>query len=267
MKLKLDRPLAFIDIEASGLDTQLDKIIELSITKLFPNGERENRTWRFNPGIHIPEKSTEIHGIRDEDVANEKSFEFYAGDINFLLSDSDIAGFNSNRFDVPILYAELSRAGFDYDYISAHMLDVGNLFKIQEPRTLEAAVRFYLGREHEGSHGAKSDTDATLDVFLAQVEKYPDLPQTIEELSIYTNYGNRFLDLSGKFSFDESGDYIFTFGKPKGEKVKNDMGFLNWILSKDFTPDTLEMARKIRDEILYSPVKKETNDWNLFNEE
>lgn len=250
MKLNLKRPLAFIDIESTGLNVEEDRIIELSVCKFFPDGSIEKRTRRFNPDINIPFESTEIHGITNEDVKDLPNFAYTANGLLKLLAGCDIAGFNSNRFDVPMLYFEFQRADILWDYKAFKMIDVGNIFKIQEPRTLEAAVKFYCNREHEKAHSAEADTIATVDVFLAQLEKY-ELPEDIEELAIYSNHGNKMLDLSGKFVYDKDGDIIFNFGPHRKKKVKDELSFVAWMTTKDFNVDTKDICHSILEEFNY----------------
>ncbi len=245
MKLKLERPLAFIDIEATGLNVETDRIVELSVCKLFPDGTREVKTRRFNPEMPIPAKSTEIHGITDDDVKDLPNFAYTAKGLFKLLDGCDIAGFASNLFDVPMLYFEFLRVGIEWDYTHFYMIDAGNIFKIQEARTLEAAVKFYTGKDHQNAHSAEADTLATVDVFLAQLERYEDLPNELGELALYSNYGNKILDISGKFTYDDKGDIVFNFGTHRTKKVTDELGFVQWMTTKDFAPDTLKICHEI----------------------
>lgn len=250
MILELTRPLCFIDIESTGLNRETDRIVELSICKLDPSGEKTVKTRRFNPTIPISVGSTDVHGIKDEDVINEPTFSKLAASLFFFIENCDMAGFGSNHFDIPMLYNEFMRAGITWDYSTVNMVDVGNIFKIQEPRDLTASLSFYCDQEHSGAHGANADVMATLSVFGAQLNKYPELPKTIEELAVFSNYGNKILDLSGKFTYNESGDIIFNFGPKRGEKASDHVDFLYWMISKDFAPDTL----KICSDLINNPV-------------
>lgn len=243
--LQLTRPLAFIDIESTGLDREKDRIIELAICIMTPGLLLQSYDFRFNPGIAIPAEATAIHGISDADVSDLQSFKDFAGRIHELVCECDIAGFNSNAFDVPMLYFEFLRAGITWDYSKCRMIDVGNIFKIREQRTLSAAVKFYTGKDHEDAHGAESDALATVEVLKAQIAKYPDLPTTVDELALYSNFGKKMLDVSGKFSEDADGDIILNFGPNRGKKAKDNIGFLEWMLSKNFPPDTLKIAASI----------------------
>lgn len=249
MKLKLKRPLCFIDIEGTGVNPETDRIVELSVTKLFPDGTRENKTRRFNPQIEIPVGAIEIHGITNEMVVNEKPFSYTAKGLLKFLDDCDIAGFASNRYDVPILFNEFIRAGEYWDYTKFKMIDAGVIFKREEPRTLEAAVQFYCNKELVGAHGAEADVNATVDVLLAQIEKYEELPCTIDELALYSNYDKPILDLSGKFTMDDDKNMIFNFGPYKGKRVIDELSFVNWMTTKDFAPDTLNICYEILERV------------------
>ena len=245
MKLQLTRPLIFLDIEATGIDRENDRIVELSVTKIMPDGTMETKTRRLNPEMPIPAGATEIHGIKDEDVANEKTFKEIAKSLLAYFEGCDIAGFGSNYFDVPMLYNEWLRAGIEWDYTKVNLIDAGNLFKIKEERTLSAAVKFYCNKDHEGAHGAEADTAATIDVFAAQMERYEDLPTTVEEMALVTNYGKKILDLSGKFSYNDAGEIIFNF-KYKGERAIDHMDFIDWMYYKaNFPPDTRRVCAQL----------------------
>lgn len=245
MKLKLERPLIFLDIESTGVDRENDRIIELCLCKVHIDGSKEIKTNRYNPSIPIPPVTTEIHGIKDEDVADKPFFKQHAKGIIDFITNCDLAGFNSNAFDIPMLYNELQRAGLTLDYKSIRMIDVGNIFKIREARTLGAAVKFYCGLDHSDAHSAEADILATVNVFEAQLEKYEDLPTDISELALYSNYGNPVLDLSGKFT-SKDGIVLLNFGKYKGQPAADHLDFLDWMVNKaSFPPDTYEIAHSI----------------------
>jgi len=247
MKLILTRPLAFFDLEATGLDTANDRIVEIAITKLMPDGSRESKCRRLNPGIPIPASSTAIHGITDADVADCSTFNEVSLSLYEYISDCDIAGFNSNSFDLPMLYFHFQRAGILWDYKSFAKIDVGNIFKRREERTLSAGLKFYTGKTLENAHTADADTEATVDIFLAQIERYDDLPLDLPTLERYSNYDRGFLDLSGKFSENENGDIILNFGKHKGEKAVEHIDFLEWMIRADFPSDTYAICTEIID--------------------
>ncbi|TAN17210.1 MAG: 3'-5' exonuclease [Chitinophagaceae bacterium] len=243
--IQLESPVCFLDLETTGTDIEHDRIVEFAICKLYPGGERQTECKRVNPWVPIPEAATAVHGITNEMVKDEPSFAEYAPAILKFISGCDLGGFNSNSFDFPMLYNEFIRAGIQWDYSNARFIDVGNLFKIKEPRTLGAAVKFYLGKELEDAHSAQKDIEATADVFLAQFSRYEDLPADLAELDMFTNYGKKRLDLSGKFTLNEKGDVIFNFGSHKGE-IAADERYLDWMVNKaKFSPDTTAIARRL----------------------
>lgn len=250
MKMQLTRPIAFLDLETTGTDVEKDRIVEIAVCKFEPSSGQYATTRRLiNPTIPIPAGASEVHGIKDEDVANEPTFKQIAKGLLALLDGCDIAGFNSNRFDVPLLFNEFHRAGLFWDYKQFLMIDVGNLFKIKHPRTLSDAVRIYLGREMENAHSAEADIEATLDVFLAQIEKHENdegFPQTLEELALYTNFDKKVIDLGGKFTYNNEGEIILTIGEHKDKPARNHLGFLQWMVDKaNFSADTKAVARQI----------------------
>jgi len=246
MKIQLQRPIAFIDIEATGADREKDRIVEISICKLLPTLERNVLTMRINPGIAIPADVVAIHGITWDDVKNEPKFSEVAGALFDFLAGCDVGGFNSNAFDIPMLFNEFSRAGLYWDYTQFLMVDVGNLFKIKEPRTLTAAYRFYCGRDLEGAHGAQADIFATVDVYMEMLKRYDDLPDTLEELALVTNYNKPILDLSGKFYLRDDGQIAINFGKHRDQPAKDHLDFISWMLYKaDFPKDTQNVCRRL----------------------
>lgn len=243
------RPITFLDIESTGVDKENDRIIELAVVKLLPTGERESKVVLLNPEIPIPPKATEIHHITDEMVKDKPTFRQIAKALYAFLEGSDLGGYNSNIFDIPLLFNEFNRAGIYFDYQDRNFIDVGNIFKIQETRTLSAAVKFYLNREHKDAHGALPDIEATIEVFFAQLRKYEEVPKTAEELHLFCNYGKPLLDLSGKFTSNEEGEIVFNFGKHRGEKAKDYPDFLRWMMGKDFNQDTMEIVRNLLFEV------------------
>ncbi|WP_448104691.1 exonuclease domain-containing protein [Pedobacter panaciterrae] len=245
MKLKLTRPLAFFDIEATGLKTDTDRIIELAFVKVHPDYTLESKTWLINPQIPIPAKSTAIHGITDQDVADCPIFRQVAEEIWLFISNCDFAGYNAIRFDVPMLFFEFLRIGKYWDYSQFSIVDPGNIFKRKEERTLAAAVKFFCGYDLENAHSAEADINATVDVLLGQFDMYPDLPTDLKALSLYSNHDKEILDLSGKFTLDDDGDIVFNFGQYKGNKAKHDLGYVSWMYSKDFAPDTMKICEKL----------------------
>ena len=182
MKLKLERPLVFFDLETTGVNIGTDRIVEISYYKVFPNGNAEGKTLRVNPGMHIPEEASAVHGIYDEDVKDCPRFEQIAPEIAQVIADSDLAGYNSNFFDVPLLAEELLRAKVQVDLKAKKLVDAFQIFRKNEPRNLTAAYKFYCNKDLEGAHSANADTMATYEVLLAQLERYDDLPATVGEL-------------------------------------------------------------------------------------
>ena len=191
MKLKLEKPIVFFDLETTGINIGTDKIVEISILKVFPNGNKESKTWLVNPEIEIPKEASDIHGITNEQVVAEPTFKELAPQISELIDGCDLAGFNSNRFDIPLLAEELMRAGIDFDMNNRKAIDVQVIFHKKEQRTLSAGYQFYCGKELEGAHGAEADTNATYEILLAQLEKYEDIGTSVDELSEFSTHGKR----------------------------------------------------------------------------
>lgn len=249
MELKLNRPICFFDLETTGIDVARDRIVEISVCKVHPNGNEEVRTWLVNPGRPIPKAVSDIHGITDEKVKDEPTFDKLAPTIYEMIKDSDLAGYNSNRFDIPMLAEELLRAGIDFDMGNRVAVDVQAIFYKREPRTLSAAYKFYCGAELEGAHGAQADTIATYEVLKAQLDRYEDLPNDIKSLSDYSTQ-RKTADFAGFIAYDQDGDEIFTFGKYKGCKVapvlENDPGYTGWMLEKDFPLYTKKVITALR---------------------
>ena len=246
MILNLNKPIAFFDLETTGINVTKDRIVEISILKVMPDGSEIIKSWRVNPTIPIPDKSSKIHGIYDVDVADKPSFAELGKEINQFIDICDLAGYNSNKFDVPLLVEEFLRADIDFDIKKRKLVDVQVIFFKKEPRTLGAAYRFYCNKEHEGAHSAENDAIATMDVFIAQLEKYNELPTTVDDLALYSNYGNVIVDLASKFVVNEQKEIVFNFGKHKGQLAKNHLDFLSWMLAKgDFSKDTLKVVEYV----------------------
>ena len=239
------RPIIFFDLETTGTDVMTDRIVEMSFIKILEDGTRKEASTRIKPLIPIPAGATAVHGISDADVANAPKFKDVAKKLLKFLIGCDIAGFNSNRFDVPLLYTEFLRVKLKWDLNGINLIDVGNLFKIQEPRTLEAAYRYYLGKDIAAAHTADADTQATIEVFEAMKAKYDNIPTSREELSIYTNYGRKRLGISGHFAYNEEEQIILNFGKHKEELAIDNREYLIWMLNAEFPYDTREIIEKI----------------------
>ena len=250
MKLNLKNPLVFFDLETTGINISRDKIVEASFLKVYPNGKEEIRTYRINPEMHIPEESTAIHGITDEDVKDCPTFKQLAKTLTDFLEGCDMAGFNSSRFDVPMLAEEFLRAGVDFDMSKRKFVDVQIIFHKKEQRTLEAAYRFYCDKELENAHSAEADAVATYEVLKSQLEKYPDLENDINVLSKEFSSFNNNVDFAGRIVFNEKGEEVFNFGKHKGKSVaevfKNEPSYYAWMMEGDFPLNTKQVITKIR---------------------
>lgn len=250
MKLNLKNPLVFFDLETTGTNINTDRIVEICYLKVYPNGNEESKTMRINPEMHIPEASSAVHGIYDADVADCPTFKEVAKSIANDIEGADIAGFNSNRFDVPVLVEEFLRAGIDIDLTKRKFIDVQVIYHKLEQRTLSAAYKFYCGKNLEDAHTAEADTRATYEVLKAQLDRYPDvLENDINFLSEYSTYSKN-VDFAGRIVYDDNGVEVFNFGKYKGipvsEVLKRDMGYYGWIMNGDFTLNTKNVLTKIR---------------------
>jgi DNA polymerase-3 subunit epsilon len=244
--LTLDRPLAVIDLETTGLDPQKDRIVELSVLKVSPRGRREQFTRRLNPGIPIPSEATAVHGICDADVAEEPHFEHVADSLLALLNGCDLCGFNLKRFDLRLLYAEFARVGRTLQLEGRALLDPMEIFHRCEPRNLTAAVRFYLGRDHAADHSAAGDVLATAEVLDAMLTRYVDLPRSVPALhQHFTDAGA--VDPDGFFVRVE-GQIRFAMGKHRGQPLDviatTRPDYLEWMLAQSFFPDTKKLVRQ-----------------------
>lgn len=247
--MNLSRPIAFIDTESTGVDPVKDRILEIGVAVLHPDGVRNHEvfTRRFNPGMAIPPAATEIHGITDEDVKDCPRFAESATGIWRGLQGKDLAGYNLRRFDLPILDEELRRSGLKLDLTGVQVIDCFGIFSKKEPRKLEDAVRRYCGREHAGAHGAASDADVTVDVLLGQLEAYEDLAKMdLSELASYSNVQDlKYADLAQKLYFDDEGKVCYAFGKHKDCRVRDRMNYAEWMLANNFPGSTCDVLRKI----------------------
>lgn len=250
MKLNLKNPLVFFDLETTGTNINSDRIVEICYLKVYPNGNEESKTLRINPEMHIPEASSAIHGIYDADVADCPTFKDVAKNIANDIEGCDLAGFNSNRFDIPLLAEEFLRVGVDIDMMKRKFIDVQVIFHKLEQRTLSAAYKFYCDKNLEDAHTAEADTRATYEVLKAQLDRYPDvLENDMKFLADYSSY-NKNVDFAGRIVYNEQGVEVFNFGKYKGmsvaEVLKKDMGYYGWIMQGDFTLNTKNVLTKIR---------------------
>ncbi len=237
MNLKLHKPLCVFDLETTGTQVAKDRIVEISILKVNPDASRESKTWLVNPGIPIPSETSAIHGITDEKVKDAPTFKEIASKVMDMIAGTDLGGFNSNRFDVPLLAEELLRAGLDFDLSKFKLVDAQTIFHKMEPRNLTAAYQFYCKKELVNAHSAEADVLATFEVLDAQVGHYDDLPNDIASLSEISSH-HKFADLAGFIAFDKEEKETFTFGKYKGQRVKEvfqkDLGYYGWIQNADF---------------------------------
>ena len=250
MKLNLKNPLVFFDLETTGTNINSDRIVEICYLKVYPNGNEEAKTLRINPEMHIPEQASAVHGIYDDDVKDCPTFKDVAKKIADDIEGCDLAGFNSNRFDIPVLAEEFLRAGVDIDLMKHKFVDVQVIYHKLEQRTLSAAYKFYCGKNLEDAHTAEADTRATYEVLKAQLDKYPDvLENDITFLSQYSNF-NKNVDFAGRIVYNEQGVEVFNFGKYKGmpvlEVLQRDPGYYSWIMQGDFTLNTKNVLTKIR---------------------
>ena len=250
MKLNLKNPLVFFDLETTGTNINSDRIVEICYLKVYPNGNEEAKTLRINPEMHIPEASSAVHGIYDEDVVDCPTFKDVAKNIASDIEGCDLAGFNSNRFDIPVLAEEFLRAGVDIDLMKRKFVDVQVIYHKLEQRTLSAAYKFYCEKNLEDAHTAEADTRATYEVLKAQLDRYADvLENDINFLSNYSCY-SRNVDFAGRIVYNDQDVEVFNFGKYKGVSVKEvlqkDPGYYSWIMQGDFTLNTKNVLIKIR---------------------
>ncbi|TDP60958.1 3'-5' exonuclease [Flavobacterium dankookense] len=249
MELKLNRPICFFDLETTGIDVAKDRIVEIAILKVFPNGNKESKTWLVNPTIPIPPQSTAVHGITNEKVANEPTFTQLSSQIYSMIKDSDLAGFNSDRFDIPLLAEELLRADVDFDMKNRVSVDVQTIFHKKEERTLSAAYKFYCNQTLENAHSAEADTNATFEILKAQLERYDDLDNDMKSLSEFTTR-KKSVDFAGFIALNDKGQEIFTFGKHKGALVddvlEKEPGYFGWIQNAEFPLYTKKVLTAIK---------------------
>jgi DNA polymerase-3 subunit epsilon len=250
MELNLKRPIVFFDLETTGVDVVKDRIVEISLLKVYPNGKEESHTFLVNPGRPIPPETTAIHGIADADVADKPAFKELARTIYNLVKDADLAGYNSNKFDIPLLAEEFLRAGIDFDMGKRVAVDVQNIFHRMEQRTLVAAYKFYCQKDLTQAHSAQADVQATYEVLKAQLDRYPDdLENDIPYLSSFSNR-QKVADFAGFIAYNNDEQEVFTFGKYKGQLVEDilqkDPGYFGWIQNADFPLYTKKVLTAIK---------------------
>ena len=243
------RPIIFFDLETTGVDTAKDRIVEISMAKIMPDGEEIVKTRKLNPEMHIPEEATAIHGITDEDVKDCPTFAQVAKSLEQFIRGCDFGGFNSNRFDLPVLVEEFLRAGVDVDFKRRKFIDVQNIFHKKEQRTLVAAYKFYCDKDLDDAHSAEADTLATYEVLKAQLERYPDLENDIDKLAEFSTRAET-ADYAGRILFNEKGEEVFGFGKYKGRSVEEvfrmEPSYYAWMMNGDFPLYTKKVITEIR---------------------
>ncbi len=249
MQLNLTKPICFFDLETTGINISKDRIVEISILKVYPSGKEETNTWLVNPEMEIPKEVTAIHGISNEDVADKPTFKELAKEVYNLIKDSDLGGFNSNRFDIPLLAEEMLRADIDFDMKNRLAIDVQTIFHKMEQRTLTAAYKFYCDKNLDGAHSAEADTKATYEVLKAQIEKYDEVENNTKFLAEFSSR-KQFADFAGFIVFNKNGEECFSFGKHKGKKVEDvlatEPGYFGWVLNADFPLYTKKVLTNIK---------------------
>ena len=249
MKINLVRPICFFDLETTGINISKDRIVEISVLKIFPNVNKESKTWLVNPKIPIPTEVSNIHGITDDMVVNEPSFDSIGVHVKDMIDKCDLGGFNSNKFDIPLLAEEFLRNEIDFNLENVKCIDVQNIFHKMEKRTLGAAYQFYCQKDLIDAHSSKADTLATFEVLEAQIEKYSELENDVDFLSDFSSR-NKSVDLAGFIIYNKDNIPCFSFGKHKGKTVdfiiENEPGYLGWILNSDFPIYTKKILTKLR---------------------
>lgn len=249
MTLKLNKPLVIFDLESTGINTSTDRIVELYMIRVSPDGTRADLHQRFNPEIPIPPDIVAIHGIRNEDVAHEPTFRQKAAEINMFLVNCDFAGFNSNKFDFPMLVEEFYRAGVEFDISKRKFIDAQKIFHVMEPRNLAAAYKFYCSKLLENAHSAKADTEATWEIIQSQLLHYPELEPSVDFLHKYSGQSN-LVDLAGRIIYNDRQEPVFNFGKYRGKLVsevfKIDKGYYDWMMNGDFPLQTKKVLTQLK---------------------
>ena len=249
MELNLRNPLIFFDLETTGINITKDRIVEISYIKVFPNGQEQEKTIRVNPGMPIPPEATAIHHITDEDVKDKPLFKDIAKDLSHVFEGCDIAGFNSNRFDIPLLMEEFLRAGVNFDISKRKFIDIQTIFHKMEQRPLVAAYKFYCNKDLNDAHSASADTRATYEVLKAQLDRYSSLENDVDYLSKFSSQ-NRNVDLAGRIVLNDQNVEVFNFGKYKGQPVeevlRRDIGYFGWMMQGDFPQNTKNVLTNIK---------------------
>ncbi|MEC9065056.1 MAG: 3'-5' exonuclease [Bacteroidota bacterium] len=250
MKLNLNKPICFFDLETTGTNPGKDKIVEIAVLKLDINNQKEEMVWRINPECPIPEEASSIHGITDEMVKDQPTFKHYSKEIHNFIEGCDLGGYNIDKFDLPLLVEEFIRSGIDVSsFVKVKTVDVQTIFFKKEPRDLSSALKFYCNKDHGNAHTALDDTIATYEVLLSQLDKYDDLEPSVDFLSTLTKR-NKSIDFAGRIIEDDDGDAIFNFGKHKGKKVKEilteEKGYYSWMMNSDFPEYTKKIITQVK---------------------
>ena len=249
MQLNLTKPICFFDLETTGINISKDRIVEISILKIHPDGKEDTKTWLVNPEMLIPAEVIAIHGISDADVADKPTFKELSKEIYSIIKDSDLGGFNSNRFDIPLLAEELLRADIDFDMKNSQSVDVQTIFHKMEQRTLSAAYKFYCDKNLDDAHSAEADTKATYEVLKAQLDRYEDLENDTKFLAEFSSR-KKFADFAGFLIFNKKDEECFSFGKHKGKRVVDvldkEPGYFGWLLNADFPLYTKKVLTAIK---------------------
>jgi len=249
MQLNLTKPICFFDLETTGINITNDRIVEISILKVYPDGKEETYTMRVNPTIPIPPEVTLVHGISDEDIADAPTFKDISKEVYQIVKDCDLGGFNSNRFDIPVLAEEMLRADIDFDMKNTQSIDVQTIFHKMEQRTLSAAYKFYCGKNLDNAHSAEADTLATYEVLKSQLDRYEDLQNDSKFLAEFSSR-KKFADMAGFIIYNKDGVECFSFGKHKGklvtEVLEKEPGYFGWLLNADFPLYTKKILTAIK---------------------
>lgn len=250
MKLNLNKPICFFDLETTGTNPGKDRIVEIAVLKLDINNQKKEMVWRVNPECPIPEEASSVHGITDEMVKDQPIFKHFSKEIFNFIEGCDLGGYNIDKFDLPLLVEEFIRSGIDVSsFVKVKTVDVQTIFFKKEPRDLSSALKFYCNKDHGNAHTALDDTIATYEVLLSQLDKYDDLEPSVDFLSTLTRR-NKNIDFAGRIIEDDNGDAIFNFGKHKGKKVKEvltkEKGYYSWMMNSDFPEYTKKVITQVK---------------------
>ena len=250
MKLNLNKPICFFDLETTGTNPGKDRIVEIAVLKLDINNQKKEMVWRVNPECPIPEEASSVHGITDEMVKDQPIFKQISKEIYNFIEGCDLGGYNIDKFDLPLLVEEFIRSGIDVSsFVKVKTVDVQTIFFKKEPRDLSSALKFYCNKDHGNAHTALDDTIATYEVLLSQLDKYDALEPSVDFLSTLTRR-NKNIDFAGRIIEDDNGDAIFNFGKHKGKKVKEvltkEKGYYSWMMNSDFPEYTKKVITQVK---------------------